>query len=529
MDFSSPALAATLDAFPPHIALLDGQGAILTVNAGWRGYAAANGLQSTDFAVGQNYLDICDCCKGPGFEGAREAAAGIRRVLSGEASSFVLEYPCHSPTEKGWYRLRVSPLLGGSWRGAAVTHANITGQKRTENRLRREEILLSSAVRIAGVGVWEYDIVKNRLEWAEETFQIFGTTREAFGGTYADFLAIVHPGDREAVRAMESSAQATRDTVELEYRIVRGDGGVRLLHDRSEVTYDEFGKPLRRTGVVMDITERKRAESDLRLAKEAAEAASRAKSEFLANVSHELRTPMHGIIGMTDFVLGTALDPQQRECLDMVKDSAARLFSLLNGILDFSKSEAKEIRLDAIRFGLRATVDHAMQAFIHDARRKKLRFTWQVAPEVPDELIGDPGRLRQVLINLVSNAIKFTEAGEVSVYVLGGQETGTPVTVHFFVRDTGIGVPPDKQSMIFDAFSQADSSTTRKYGGAGLGLTIAARLVELMGGRISVDSTEGKGSTFHFDLRLKLQRSLVRPRCLTHDNAVHSTDLLTAV
>ncbi len=519
MDSSVQTLAAILDALTPLIALLDTQGVIVTVNAAWRRFAVENGLRSADAALGANYLDVCDRAIGHGCEEAREAAAGIRRVLSGEAPSFILEYPCHSPTEQRWFRLRVAPTCVDTVRGAVVTHVNITDRKRTDDQLRRHQLMLSSAVRIAGVGVWEFDMVKNRLEWADETFQIFGTSKEAFGGTYADFLAIVHPDDREAVQAIDSAAQATRGTVETEYRIVRRDGKVRLLHDRGEVTYDEEGRPLRCTGVVMDITERKRAESDLRLAKEAAEAASKAKSEFLGNVSHEIRTPMNGIIGMADLVLGTALNPEQRDCLEMLKGSAEYLLSLLNGILDFSKSEANEIRLDVTAFGLRATIHQALKPFIPAARGKNLHFTWQVARDVPDELMGDALRLRQVLVNLVSNAIKFTEAGEVAVYVEGRPETGAQASVQFSVRDTGIGVPPDKQRIIFDAFSQADSSTTRKYGGTGLGLTIAARLVELMGGRIWVESTEGKGSTFRFDLRLNLQRTGVPPRGLVESNA----------
>jgi two-component system, sensor histidine kinase and response regulator len=314
-----------------------------------------------------------------------------------------------------------------------------------------------------------------------------------------NFQAFFSPEEIQMFREGFRRVYATGERLRQEFPITfRGQHA--YVEQTVSLKRDSDGKPVGFIVLSRDCTERKLAQTELAKAKEAAEAANKAKSQFLANMSHEIRTPLNGVVGTLDLARNTDLTVEQRELLEMADASANCLLSVINDIMDFSKIEAGMLEFDCLEFEIRESVAETLRAVAIGAHEKGLELAYDVAPEVPSFLVGDPGRLRQVLINLVGNAIKFTEQGEVSLRIERSDAmTGSGrIQVKFSVSDTGIGIEKEKQRLIFDAFSQADASTTRRYGGTGLGLTISSRLVKLMGGEISVESELGRGSSFHF-------------------------------
>ncbi len=367
----------------------------------------------------------------------------------------------------------------------------------------------------------------------EKFCAIVGYTREEL--LQRTFQDITYPDDLPA--ELESFSRLFRGdqaSDALEKRCICKDGALVWLHTSLSLQRDGTGKPAYAIAILQDVSERKRLEAELLQAKEAAESANRAKDGFLANVSHEIRTPMNAILGMTELVLDTGLTEDQRQCLETARAAADNLLCIINDLLDFSKIEAGKLELDPADFSLRVMLGETLRALAVRADKKGLELVYHVQPDVPDALIGDAGRLRQILLNLVGNAIKFTPQGEVVMRVQVEKEFTTEDTenterktertnpslpssvpsvssvvnsclIRFAVSDTGIGIPKDKQDAVFRAFEQEDTSTTRKYGGTGLGLTIAARLVALMGGQISVSSETGRGSIFTFTARFGRQ------------------------
>jgi two-component system, sensor histidine kinase and response regulator len=320
---------------------------------------------------------------------------------------------------------------------------------------------------------------------------------DLLGKTIADWM----PEAAESNRQHDREVLACGGTMQFDDMIRRSDGSaLHWLIFKFPLGVRD-GKKLIGT-VAVDITARKVWEVQVQESKEVAERANRAKSEFLANMSHEIRTPLNGIIGMTDLALDTPLNSEQREYMDTVKFSADALLTLINDILDFSKIEAGKVDLESVEFDLRDNVETALKTVAVRARQKGLELHCEVDAGVPDLVSGDSSRLRQIVLNLVGNALKFTEKGEVNVSVQSEPGDANGPNLHFTISDTGIGIPAEKHGHIFKAFSQADSSTTRKFGGTGLGLTISTRLVEMMGGKMWVESEVGKGSRFHFNLRM---------------------------
>jgi two-component system, sensor histidine kinase and response regulator len=805
---------ATLNALPAHVAVIDPDGLILAVNDAWRGLDTANALHGPEIGVGQNYLEVCERVSDTYIDDARAAAAGIRRVLLGEATDFDLEYPCHSPTAQRWFHLTVAPVRKDRRAGAVVLHVDITERKQGEDALERGQTLARMAGQLGGIGAWSVELPATRVIFSDQanaihemppgfaptikeaihfyapefratvsgafgacvrdgtpfdvelqlitstgrrvwvrsigeagrdaagvirrvrgaiqdiserkaaeaetrelaarmtttleslterqtagealreseerfsaafvhapigvalvspegrwlkvnralcdlvgyseaelltrTFQdithpedleldlenarrmiagdtlsyqmekryvharghlvtvllnvslvrdghnqpryfisqiqditsrkeadlerkqaenalresnvkfhlladnitdafwirspdmrellyispaferIWGRSTESLYANphlWADFT---HPEDRERVVVLFETLTGDAPALDVEYRIVRPDGEIRWIRARGFQVRDSANTLVRLTGIVTDITERQLAAEALRTslveisftnralqaeiverkyAEDAAEAANRSKSEFLANMSHEIRTPLNGVIGMAELALGTDLTIEQREYLDMVKSSGESLLTVINDILDFSKIEAGKLTVDLIPFDLSNCLATTLKLQAARAHLKGLELACNIRPDVPTALVGDPNRLRQIVTNLIGNAVKFTEHGEVVLTVEAETQTDRDAVLRFSVSDTGIGVPPEQHEAIFKPFIQADGSTSRKYGGTGLGLAISTSLVALLGGRMWLESETGKGSTFHFTVSFDLQQT----------------------
>jgi PAS domain S-box-containing protein len=380
---------------------------------------------------------------------------------------------------------------------------DITDRKRVEAGLRQSEQFIREVIAGAREGVIVYDRDFRFQVWnpyMEELTGLLGP--QVLGKKGLELFPHLRSQKVDALleRALAGETVQSPDM----YYYVEQTGKSGWVSSIYSPHYSHENQIIGVIGLVRDVSDRKRTEVELLKAKEAAEVANQAKGEFLANMSHEIRTPLNGILGMTELLLDTPLSPEQSEYGTMLKSSTDALLALVNDILDFSKVEARKIALDAIEFKLPESLGDTLKSLAVRAHQKRLELACRLAPEVPECLLGDPCRLRQIILNLVGNAIKFTEHGEVVVRVELESQSGEQLTLHFTVRDTGIGIPAEKQQIIFEAFEQADTSTTRRYGGTGLGLAITAELVGLMGGRIWVESTPGQGSTFHFTVKFGL-------------------------
>jgi two-component system sensor histidine kinase/response regulator len=439
------------------------------------------------------------------------ARATVREYLEDpSAASYELEHRLrHKDGTYRWILARGVALRDEDGRPfrMAGSHTDITPRKQMERRLRDEEALYHSLVETLPLNIFRKDR-DGHFTFGNGRF--LGTLGKALdellGRTDFDF----YPRElAEKYRADDLRVMKTEEVFDTTEEHVRPDGETIYVQVLKTPVYDARQRVVGTQAIFWDVTDRKRAEEALRKAREAAEAASRAKSTFLANMSHEIRTPMGAVIGMTELVLDTPLTAEQRDYLEIVRKSADSLLGVINDILDFSKIEAEKMDLDRVPFDLRELVGDTLSTLALRAHQKEIELVGRVGPRVPPAVVGDPNRLRQVMVNLIGNAIKFTEKGEVVVEVSAaacGLATGAKpqaaIDLQFSVTDTGIGIPLDKQRMIFDPFSQVDSGMTRKYDGTGLGLAISSRLVEMMGGRMTVESRPGQGSTFRFTVGL---------------------------
>ncbi len=384
--------------------------------------------------------------------------------------------------------------IEGNITGAIGIMRDITNQKIAERRLKDSEYKTRVILDNSAAAITLTDENENIISWNKFTEQLLGMKKPDL---YLKHISVLYPKE-EWKKIRDENIRKIGSRHHMETKIIHKDGRIIDIDLSVNVLMDSSGKIIGSVGIMQDNTERKQAQEMLLQAKIAAEEASNAKTMFLANMSHEVRTPMNAIIGMIDLTLDTSLSDEQKDNLNTAKDAAGNLLNLLNDILDLSRVEAGKIHLEAIEFDVRNVLHSVCKGLTVLARNKNLELAWNVDSKVPQFVVGDPTRLRQIIINLVNNAIKFTHKGKIEANVSVAAAVEEEVTLTFSVVDTGIGIPKDKQGLLFEPFTQADDSTTRKYGGTGLGLAISKRLVEIMGGKIWVESEPFKGSTFYF-------------------------------
>lgn len=407
----------------------------------------------------------------------------------------------------------VNLLNNPSINGILISFHDITDRKEAEEKLFQREALLAQSQKIAHVGSWDLDIVTGKLEWSDETYSIFGIKPHEFTKNYNAFIEAVYPDDRAIVDAtFMSSIQEGRDSYETEHRIVcKEHKEIKYVLERCIHYRSDSGKIVRSVGMVQDISERKKMEQELIKAKEQAELANIAKSRFLANMSHEIRTPLNGVMGMLQLLGMSELTSEQKEYLNLSKKSSELLLKVINDILDYSKIEAGKLELESHVFNVNDMMRDLLTLFRPSIQSKAIRLDAHFNTSIPNLLVGDSFRLRQVLSNLIGNAVKFTHEGQIDVFidVCNNQFEIIPnnkTKLQFCVKDTGIGINKDKINNVFNSFIQSDSSTTRQYGGSGLGLSISRGLVEKMNGTIWAESEEGIGSSFYFTCVLEKAR-----------------------
>jgi PAS domain S-box-containing protein len=480
------------------VSITDPHGVLTWVNDGWTRITGYTYEES----VGRKPTELI---RGPGTD--EEAAQQIHASLAEQKpmECEILNY--RKDGEPYWVWTSITPLWNkdGEVTAYIAIESDISDRKSQQEKLAVSEFRLAEAQRLAHIGSSVYDVKTRSSEWSDETFRIYGLDPGEKTPTDDEYARLIHPEDYPSLEHQIEEAVNNGTPFECDVRLQFKGSETRYVHIRAETDRDETGKVSKILSTVHDVTDRRQVVEELIEAREAAMGASQMKSEFLANMSHEIRTPMNGVIGMAELLLGTGLDEEQRDYASTILDSADALMYIINDILDFSKIEAGKLAIECTEIDLRHIVEETGGLFAKKASDRSLELLLDIPYDFPVARFGDSTRIRQVLANLLSNALKFTESGEVIIRAEENPgETGGN-WVRLSVADTGIGIPQERHSAIFDSFTQADGSTTRRYGGTGLGLAIVRQLAQLMGGSVGMESTEGVGSTFWVDLPLEMQ------------------------
>lgn len=381
------------------------------------------------------------------------------------------------------------------------TFQDISSRKENDEKTKNLNSRLTLALKASGVGVWEWSLITNELIWDKQMYNLYGIKESNFEGAYIAWENGLHPDDKEKTSNLIAKAAQGKAKFDTEFRVLWSSGNIRNIRALADVIFDDKGIPQKMIGVNWDITDSVQTKLLLAEEKERAEQLLQVKSAFLANMSHEIRTPLNGIVGFTELLANQSLPKEATDYIGYIKSSSESLLVIINDILDVSKIESGKLKIENVPFNLKKKIEASIKNFEASVLHKDISLNFKVSNEVPDVINGDPFRLKQILLNLIGNAIKFTDKGSILVEVdISKQIDDNLYELLFKITDTGVGIASDSVEKLFKNFEQADSSITRKYGGTGLGLSICASLIGFMGGEISVKSKVGEGSVFSFTI-----------------------------